>query len=137
MGHLHAVIERTGNGSRNHAAQRSRCKNDNSQEPGKKCGRFFGADDALFTDHDIDKALDTAGPFDEIEHRPDQEQRHDDNRVAIAGEGLYDIIKGSIDAGKNIRAECHARQENTYQKRDEYIAYSQSQYNRHQRWYNR
>ena len=137
MGHLHAVIQGTGHGTRYHTTQGTGGKDDDAQQPGEKFGCPGGPDDAFFLYHDIHETFNAAGALDQVEHGADQEHGHDDDGIGITGKGFHDAVKSSVKTCEEASGQDEVGQEDTYQQCHKHVFQSQRQDDRYQRWHNR
>ena len=131
--HLHGVVDGTGNGTGDHAAQAAGGEDRQAQQPGEQVGTPLGLDDAFVLHNDIDEAVDAAGLLDQMDHSADHQNGADDDDIAAA-HVIHDGIQAGVDADQG--AECVQHEgagEDTEKQRNEDVLRGQGQDDRQQR----
>ena len=98
MGNLERVIERAGDGSRNHTAERPRSKYDYSKKPGENIRAALCLDKRTLLQHDLCKPLHAAGFLYKVYECADEQEGNEGDRIPAALKGVNEAVEGVVEA---------------------------------------
>ena len=98
MGNLERVIERAGDGSCNHTAERPGSKDDYAKKPGKNTRAALCLDKRTLLQHDLCKPLYAAGFLYKVYECADEQEGNERDCIPAALKGVNEAVEGVIEA---------------------------------------